>query len=429
MTWPERFSYNSSMLQIAKASFRNSSWNLHDATIQAYFRLPKPVSELVPHIGRLEYDIYNEIGVPNSKVAILSMHQPSASNWTNVVFGILSDPIDVSINPVSLSLLRSSLVELFVQESNLTLTRIFGQPSSFEILKFAGGITLIPEQSAGISDIPLVLFNFTLNNSIQQIKDNFADLKEQLKLGLHLRSYESIYMLVTNRIGSTRDPPVTVQASVKSYTGIPLPQRLRQLAQLITGSPVENLGLDNSVFGKVKEISLSSFLNNTLHATPPSPSPAPGPAPGQDDYTDLSPSYPPAASSPDNHHQFAPSPSDDSYPFPPSPENSQNSVPPISSVAPSMVDAHTPHPSPHSGSALVPSPPPTFDYDSAAPSSFSADAPGSYPPSVGSTPPLSPYLPPLPLVSYDSRPRQDRESGKKLASPPHASPTISAFPS
>lgn len=38
------------------------------ATVQASFRLQEPVSMLVQHIGRLEYDIYGEIGVPYTKV-------------------------------------------------------------------------------------------------------------------------------------------------------------------------------------------------------------------------------------------------------------------------------------------------------------------------------------------------------------------------
>lgn len=38
------------------------------ATVQASFRLQKSVSMLIPQIGRLEYDIYSEIGVPYTKV-------------------------------------------------------------------------------------------------------------------------------------------------------------------------------------------------------------------------------------------------------------------------------------------------------------------------------------------------------------------------
>ena len=119
------------------------------------------------------------------------MHQAGASNWTDVVFGVLSDPMNVPINPVYLSLLRSSLIELFLQQSNLTLTTsTFGQSSKFELLKFLGGITVIPLQSISIWQIQQVLFNFTLLNSISEIQDKLVQLKEQLKFGLHLRPYE-----------------------------------------------------------------------------------------------------------------------------------------------------------------------------------------------------------------------------------------------
>lgn len=125
------------------------------------------------------------------QVAVLSMHRSSASNCTGVVFGVLSDPLYIPINPVYLSLLRSSLIELFLQQSNLTVTTsIFGQPSTFEILKFQGGITVIPMQAALIWETPQILFNFTLNNSISDILGNFSEFKDQLKYGLHLSSYE-----------------------------------------------------------------------------------------------------------------------------------------------------------------------------------------------------------------------------------------------
>lgn len=39
-----------------------------------------------------------------------------------------------------------------------------------------------------------VLFNFTLHNSISEIKENFVELKEQLNLGLHLRPYEAFLL-------------------------------------------------------------------------------------------------------------------------------------------------------------------------------------------------------------------------------------------
>ncbi|KAJ6947701.1 zinc finger protein jing [Populus alba x Populus x berolinensis] len=284
------------------------------ATVQAYFRLLKPVAQLVTHIARLEYDINEEIGIPNAKVAILSMHR-LASNWTDVVFGLIPDPVNVPINVVSLSVLRSSLIDLFLEQSNLTVTTlIFGQPSTFEIFRFPGGITIVPMQYASIWQMPQILFNFTLNNSISEVLDNFGDLKDQLEFGLHLRQFETVYVKITNEDGSTITPPVTVQVSVMSDLGTLQLQRLKQLAQIITASPVKNLGLNNSVFGKVKSVVLSSYLKDTLHGTPPTPSPA------------ISPSLPPA---------IAP-------------------LAPVNSPAPSVIPAFPPQPCPH-GSATPPS--------------------------------------------------------------------------
>ncbi|KAM2274903.1 hypothetical protein ACFX1S_044649 [Malus domestica] len=354
------------------------------ATVQAYFRLEKPVTDLVPHIGRLEYDINGEIGVPGTEVAILSMHQFPAHNWTDVVFGFLSDPINVPIVPVSLSVLRSSLVELFLKQSNLTLTTsIFGQPSTLEILKYPGGITVIPGQPASIWQLPEILFNFTLNNCIDDIVENFGELKEQLKFGLYLRPYENVYLQITNTMGSTTAAPVVVQASLMSEFGGFGPQRLRQLAQIITGSPTKNLGLDNSVFGKVKSISLSSYLKGTLSATPPTVSPAPTPEPSISPYL-ASPVYAPAPS-PDIHHL---------------------------SSAPSKVPAH-PHPCPHQGSRIPPSSPPT--------SRSYPTVPPTYPPRIppSSSPPssqLSPHVSPAPVVSYAPSP-EDKGIAQDLISP------------
>lgn len=139
----------------------------------------------------INYDIFHPDVCYGLQVAILSLHKASASNWTHVVFGVLSNPMNSAINPVSLSVLKSSLLELFNQRSNLTLTTsIFGQPSSFDLLKFPGGITVIPKQSASIWMLQQALFNFTLPNSLREIEENFAELKEQLKTGLHLKPYE-----------------------------------------------------------------------------------------------------------------------------------------------------------------------------------------------------------------------------------------------
>ncbi|XP_024968369.1 uncharacterized protein LOC112507866 [Cynara cardunculus var. scolymus] len=370
----------------------------HSATIQAYFRLQKPVAYLLPQITRLEYDIYAEIGVPYTKVAILSMHKASASDWTHVVFGVLSDPMNSSINAVSISVIRSSLVELFNQRSNLTLTTsIFGQPSSFEIFKFPGGITVIPKQSASFWMLPQALFNFTLPNSLREIEENFVELKEQLKSGLHLKPYESVYMQVTNKAGSTRDPPVTVQASIVSNLGNLVPLRLKQLAQTITGSPsARNLGLDHSVFGKVKEISLSSYLYHTLDA--PSPSPAPSPLLNYYAEPSISPSPSPVFSSP-------------------SPQNGHDqSSPPLANA-----------PVDHScgGSHIFPSPPPM---NVPVPHSLpSAPRHSISPPPVHPRSEMPPDFPSLPAVSYGSHPGQDQGDQKGSVAPPvSVSPSLSS---
>lgn len=122
------------------------------------------------------------------------MHPLDPSNWTYVVFGVLPDQHDAPITPVALSVIKSSLVELVLRRWNLSLTEsIFGQPSSIEVLKFPGGITVVPTQSASVLMKPQILFNFTLNNSVSQIQENLAQLKGQLKYGLQLKSYEVIH--------------------------------------------------------------------------------------------------------------------------------------------------------------------------------------------------------------------------------------------
>ena len=109
---------------------------------------------------------------------------------------------------------------------------------------------------------------------------------------------QNVFVQITNWFGSTQDAPVIIQASVMSGLGSLLPQRLKQLAQTIKGSPA-NLGLDNSVFGKVKSISLSSYLEGTLSSIPPSPSPVPSPSPEWSDVEPSSSPYNSPAPSPD----------------------------------------------------------------------------------------------------------------------------------
>ncbi|KAK8613750.1 hypothetical protein V6N13_101507 [Hibiscus sabdariffa] len=414
-------------LRSSKSGFDAKQVIKLSAPVHAYFTLEKPVSELVRHIEKLEYDIYEEIGVPDTKVAILSMHKSGASNSTYVVFGVLSDPVNRPINSVSLSVLRSYLVELFLRHSNLTLTTsIFGQPSEFEILKFPGGITVNPLQSASIGQITQILFNFTLYNSISEVDDKFMELKDQLKYGLHLRSYENLFVQLTNRNGSTMASPIIVQASVMSDGfGDLLPQRLKQLAQTITDSPAKNLGLNNSVFGKVKSISLSSCLNGTLHPTSPTPSPAPSPGPSMSRRPTFSPTRSPAPASKKHHLPACPkckaaAPSGHSPIRSPGPgRGSYPTFPPSISPKPSSSATHPPPPCPYTRTAIPPS---------SSPRSHSSRF-SNHPPLMSPGSKLSPDLPPLPSVSYGSRPGQGIDSTEGPVSAPLAQPPPAQSPS
>ncbi|KAE8670202.1 putative serine/threonine-protein kinase samkC-like isoform X2 [Hibiscus syriacus] len=384
------------------------------APVHARFTLQKPVLELVQHIEKLEYDIYEELAVPDTKVAILSMHQSDVSNSTNVVFGVLSNSLESRISPVALSVLRSSLIELFLRQSNLTLmTSIFEQPSDFEIVKFRGGITVIPVQSASIFQITQFLFNFTLYNSISEIENKCIELKDQLKYGLRLRSYENLFVQLTNENGSTMSSPVIVQASVMSDNyGNLLPQRLKQLAQIITRYPARNLGLNNSVFGKVKSISLSSCLKGTLHATPPTPSPALAPGPSISPNPNSAPTRPPALAP-----NIAASPSARSPLHSPGHRSSLDpSFPPSISPASSSASTHSPPPYPYSRPAVPPSHP-IRSQSHLIPKHTPVMSPQSQ---------LSSSLPPIPSVSYGSRPGQGMERTPSAQSP--SSVAVRVFP-
>nr|CAD1833403.1 unnamed protein product [Ananas comosus var. bracteatus] len=199
------------------------------ADIVASFRLQKTVAELKENISKLENDIYDEIGVPYSSVAVSSLERIAGSNWTNVVFGIWPYPKNSSILPTWLSILRSSFMSLVVQQSTLHLTTsLFGNASLFEVRKFPGGITIIPPQNAFLLQKPYASFNFSLNFAIYKVQDKVSQLKDQMKLGLFLNSHENLYVKLTNLEGST-------------------------LAETISNSSSGNLGLNNTVFGRVKQ--------------------------------------------------------------------------------------------------------------------------------------------------------------------------------
>jgi hypothetical protein len=113
------------------------------------------------------------------------------SNWTNVIFTIAPYPENSTIPSTWLSILRASFMSLVVRQSTLHLTEsLFGNSSSFELLKFPGGITITPPQPAFLLQKPHATFNFTLNSPIYKIQDRTTELKDQMKAGLLFNTYE-----------------------------------------------------------------------------------------------------------------------------------------------------------------------------------------------------------------------------------------------
>ncbi|XP_073156388.1 uncharacterized protein [Henckelia pumila] len=243
----------------------------HD--IVASFTLNKSAPFLEDHMSQLEDDIFEEMSFTTTKVEVISLESSAGSNITKVVFSVESDA-------TSQSLIRASFVYLITRQSSLHLTEsLFGDPSSFNVLKFRGGITVSPVQKAFLMQNVQILFNFTLNFSIDLLLTNFEELTSQLNKGLQLSPYENLYVRLTNLKGSTVAPPTTVQSQVLLAVGInPSNSRLKQLAQTITGSHSKNLGLNNTVFGRVKQIQLSSILQHSLGSDGSSPSPSPSPS-------------------------------------------------------------------------------------------------------------------------------------------------------
>ncbi|KAF0898719.1 hypothetical protein E2562_009329 [Oryza meyeriana var. granulata] len=223
------------------------------AEIQVGFTLEKPVSFLAAHMDKLGGDIFEEIGIPNSKVSIVSMRSLTSKYSTYVVFSVLPSPKDASISLPALSVLRSSLIEMMLNQVNLSLTpSLFGHPSSVELLRFPGGITVIPEQSGSVWADPL--FNFVLNNSIYQILGNITELKDQLKLGLNLRSYEKVYLQFRNEIGSSVDAPATIEASLT-----------RTPSSLLRSPTVRNCASFQAVVDAVSYTHLDVYKRQHLH--------------------------------------------------------------------------------------------------------------------------------------------------------------------
>ncbi|KAG6411100.1 hypothetical protein SASPL_129174 [Salvia splendens] len=238
--------------------------------VVASFMLNKSAPFLSDCKLQLEYDIFDEIPFSNTKVEIIRL-DPAGPNTTKVVFAVESDA-------TTQSLIREHFVYLISNQSALSLTTtLFGDTFSFNVLKFKGGISASPDQKAFLLQSVKIPFNFTLNSSIDGLLTNFDELTSQLKVGLRLTPYENLFIRLTNLKGSTVRPPTTVESQVVLAVGMN-PSRLKQLAQTISGSHSKNLGLNNTEFGRVKQVRLSSILQHSLSNNGGSPSPSPSPS-------------------------------------------------------------------------------------------------------------------------------------------------------
>ncbi|EOA23867.1 hypothetical protein CARUB_v10017084mg [Capsella rubella] len=246
-----------------------------DHRIVASFDVGKPVSFMEDNLLQLENDITDEISFPMTKVVVLALERLGDLNRTMVVFAIDPEKEHSKIPAEIESLIKAAFETLVQKQLSFRLTEsLFGEPFLFEVLKFPGGITVIPPQPIFPLQKAQLLFNFTLNFSIYQIQSNFEELTSQLKKGINLAPYENLYITLSNCRGSTVAPPTIVHSSVLLTVGSS--SRLKQLAHTITSSHSKNLGLNHTVFGKVKQVRLSSILPQSP-ATSSSPSPSPQP--------------------------------------------------------------------------------------------------------------------------------------------------------
>ncbi|XP_010480421.1 PREDICTED: uncharacterized protein LOC104759160 [Camelina sativa] len=248
----------------------NDTINYNAASVQASFKLRKPVSEVTSQKGALEDEIFRSICLSNdTKVIVLSLRQSCSCKYTDVEFAVVPVSAGYEISTQSLTSLRSSFVNLLEQRSKLNLTTTcFGKPYSFQVLKFPGGISVDPSGSIPVPSFGYVgnILNITLDRSISEIlPDNKAQkLSGKLAVTLYLEPQESIYFRLTNIQGSTVSPPVIVQVYLVITIRVNLQLRLDHFAHITQTSSANNLGLENTVFGEVKGITISTNLEGEI---------------------------------------------------------------------------------------------------------------------------------------------------------------------
>ncbi|XP_051192510.1 uncharacterized protein [Lolium perenne] len=255
--------------------------------IQASFILSKPPAQLASHVTMLEEEIYQQIGVPNTKV---SVSMQTLKDVTYVRFSILPDTMNTSISAQYMQVLRNNLIQLTLQQLNLSLTpSVFGDPFCVEVLGFPGGITMEvehPQQNSTV-DPAQPFFSMTLDLSIRQLRRLIQMMKKSFG---HMLEQE-IYIDLTNKNGSTIAPPTTVKVfiSPNDRSIYQDPNRLKQLAETIMRSNSRNLGLNAAIFGRIKDLWLAPCLQRFVPSFAPSSSPAPIPSPSMPPYSQPTP--------------------------------------------------------------------------------------------------------------------------------------------
>ncbi|URE35646.1 hypothetical protein MUK42_15942 [Musa troglodytarum] len=293
----------------------------------------------------------------------------------------------------------------------------------------AGGLHLekLPEYACVRMAAAEIQASLVLQKPISLLATNAARLENDILEEIGIPNTKNVYVKLTNINGSTVTPPVTVEASVLSDmgSGSLLPDRMKQLAQVITRPNANNLGLNNSVFGKVKQVQLSSYLEHSLSMAP-GPSPSGSPPVGNlypEPPASLNPTLSPAPVPSDNHHRQPPCFCCHTFPiknpmaYAPAPENG---------IQPDSQSASAPGPSRRNGDPFTN----CFPCPSLAPNIGSSVHPYlptlsghlrhlASPPSLkamGPTPKVhAKHSPSSPAASYASRPVQVSESGSRLS--------------
>uniref|UniRef100_A0A0A9EU94 DUF7036 domain-containing protein n=1 Tax=Arundo donax TaxID=35708 RepID=A0A0A9EU94_ARUDO len=230
-----------------------------------------------------------------------------------------------------------------------------------------------------------------------------------MKAGLLLNSYENLYIKLTNSQGSTILPPTIVEASIVLEVGNHQPSvpRMKQLARTITNSSSSagNLGLNNTVFGRVKQISLSSYLKHSLHSGGGSDAPSPAPMHHHGHHRHHHRHH-----GHDTNRHLAPAPAPIHFPVPQPRYSAPPSGCPYGINKPKkrgpITPATEPGPSDHRSASPASPPHPS----SPSPASYSPHDPSMHGGSPVPSPPVLPE-PPLPTVSFaHAHPPSERQT-------------------